>query len=62
MASGRITPRFDGRVVVIDTGMLGGEFYPQGAPSALEMRDGALSAIYEDGRRMTITAPPLATR
>ena len=62
MASGRITPRFDGRVVVIDTGMLGGEFYPQGAPSALEMRDGALAAIYEDGRRMTITAPPLATR
>jgi hypothetical protein len=48
--------------VVIDTGMLGGEFYPQGAPSALEMRDGALAAIYEDGRRMTITAPPLATK
>jgi hypothetical protein len=62
IASGQITTRFGGRVVLIDTGMLGGENYPKGTASALEMRDGALTAIYEDGRRMTITAPPVATR
>ena len=62
IAGGQITTRFGGRVVLIDTGMLGGEFYPKGVASALETRDGALAAIYEDGRRMTITAPPLATK
>ncbi len=59
---GQITTRFGGRVVLIDTGMLGGEFYPRGLASALETRDGALTAIYEDGRRTTITAPSLATK
>ena len=34
----RITRRFDGRVIQIDTGMLGGTFYPGGMPSALEIR------------------------
>jgi hypothetical protein len=62
MASGQITPRFGGRVVLIDTGMLGGDDYPKGAASALETRDGALAAIYADGRRVTITAPALATK
>ncbi len=62
VASGRITPRFGGRVVLIDTGMLNGEFYPSGVASALEMRGNTLAAIYEDGRRMTITGPPLATK
>ena len=62
IAGGQITTRFGGRVVLIDTGMLGGENYPKGTASALEVRDGALAAIYEDGRRMTITAPPVATR
>jgi hypothetical protein len=60
--SAQITTRFGGRVVMIDTGMLGGEFFKPGAASALETRDGALAAIYADGRRMTITAPPVATR
>jgi hypothetical protein len=59
---GQITTRFGGRVVMIDTGMLGGEFYKTGAASALEARDGALAAIYEDGRRVAITAPSVATR
>ena len=58
IASGQITTRFGGRVVLIDTGMLGGEFFPKGSPSALETSNGALTAIYEDGRRMTITVPP----
>lgn len=62
MANGRITLRFGGRVVVIDTGMLGGEFYPKGAASALEMRGDTLAAIYEDGRRVAITAPAMATK
>jgi hypothetical protein len=43
----RITPRYDARVVVIDTGMLT-EAY-QGRPSALEIRGARMSAIYEDG-------------
>ena len=60
--SGQITTRFGGRVVMIDTGMLGGESYPKGVASALEARGGALAAIYEDGRRMAITAPQLATK
>lgn len=60
--NGQITTRFGGRVVLIDTGMLNGEFYPKGAASALEARAGSLAAIYEDGRRMTITAPPAATK
>ena len=46
----RITPRFDGRVVQIDTGMLGGTWYPGGVASALEIRGDALTAIYEKGR------------
>jgi hypothetical protein len=60
--TGQITMRFGGRVVLIDTGMLGGEHYPRGVASALETREGALAAIYEDGRRVPITAPPVATR
>ena len=62
VADGQITTRFGGRVVLIDTGMLRGEFYPRGVASALEMRGQALAAIYEDGRRVPITAPALATR
>jgi hypothetical protein len=62
LADARITPRFDGRVLLIDTGMLGGEFYPKGAASALEMRGETVAAIYEDGRRVPITAPALATK
>jgi hypothetical protein len=48
--NGRIATRFGGRVVQIDTGMLGGAFYPGGRPSALEIHDGRFVAIYEDGR------------
>jgi hypothetical protein len=48
--NGRITTRFGGKVVQIDTGMLGGAFYPGGRASALEIQDGRFVAIYEDGR------------
>jgi hypothetical protein len=46
----RITMRFGGRVILIDTGMLGGAFYLGGRASALEIKDGRFAAIYEDGR------------
>jgi hypothetical protein len=49
-ANGRIATRFGGRVVQIDTGMLGGTFYPGGRASALEILDGRFVAIYEDSR------------
>jgi hypothetical protein len=62
IANGQITTRFGGRVVMIDTGMLGGENYPKGVASALEARDGGFAAIYEDGRRVAITAPAPATK
>ena len=58
VADGRITARFGGKVVMIDTGMLGGEHYPRGVPSALEMRDGTMTAIYQ-GRRERIETPAL---
>jgi alkylhydroperoxidase family enzyme len=44
-----ITPRFDNRVFLIDTGMLSSH-YTGGRPSALEITDDAVSAIYTDGR------------
>jgi hypothetical protein len=49
-AGARITARFGGRVVQIDTGMLGGSFFPGGRASALEIHNGRFTAIYEDGR------------
>lgn len=58
VADGRITPRFGGKVVMIDTGMLGGEHYPRGVPSALEMHGGVLTAIYEN-RREQVETPAL---
>ena len=54
----RIRSHFGGRVVQIDTGMLGGEFYPGGVASALEIVDGVWTAIYE-GRR-EILRPSIA--
>jgi hypothetical protein len=47
LASGRILQRLDGRLVLIDTGMLSSH-YRGGRPSALEIHDGRLRAIYED--------------
>jgi hypothetical protein len=44
---GRIAMRFQGRVFVMDTGMLA-EVY-KGRPSALDIRGADISAIYEDG-------------
>jgi hypothetical protein len=52
---GRITPRFDGRVILADTGMLT-TFYRGGRPSAVEIADGRLTAIYP-GSREALPSP-----
>ena len=43
---GRITSRFDGSLFLIDTGMLGGKYWPKGRPSALELLPTAANPIY----------------
>ena len=60
---GRIRSYYDGRILAIDSGMLGGEFFPEGVPSALEIDKGSFTAIYE-GRREVLVKPssPAATR
>ena len=55
---GRIVARLDGRIILIDTGMVGGEFYKGGVPSALEWSGSTLTAIYLD-RREPLAAPAL---
>lgn len=52
----RIKPTFAGRVVQIDTGMLNGDFYAGGVPSALEIHGNTWTAIYE-GKRVPLTGP-----
>ena len=47
---GKITARLGGRVIQIDTGMVNGEFYPGGVPSALELQGDKVTAIYLDRR------------
>jgi Calcineurin-like phosphoesterase len=46
---GRIKSRFGGRAFLIDTGMLT-SYFKGGRPSALEIQDGRLTAIYTSGR------------
>jgi hypothetical protein len=52
---GRIQARLDESVFLIDTGMLS-EFYKGGRPSALEIKDDDVTALYEAGER--IVFPP----
>lgn len=52
----RIKSNFSGRVVQIDTGMLNGEFFPGGVPSALEIQGDTWTAIYQ-GRREPVAGP-----
>lgn len=56
--AGKITPRLGGRVIQIDTGMVNGEFYPGGVPSALELQGDKATAIYLD-RKEPIVSPAL---
>jgi hypothetical protein len=46
--NGRVRPRFGGKVIQIDTGMLSAPFYPGGRASALEIKGGQITAIYQD--------------
>jgi hypothetical protein len=45
----RIQMRFQGKIFLIDTGMLS-SYYQGGGASALELRDGRVAAIYPDRR------------
>jgi hypothetical protein len=46
---GRVNTRFEGRVILGDTGMLS-EFYTGGRPSAVELQGGKVTALYASGR------------
>jgi hypothetical protein len=50
-----ITPRFDGDVFLIDTGML--TFYFHGRPSALEIQSGRFTAVYASGDEVVLLNP-----
>ena len=54
---GRITSRFGGRVVQIDSGMLDGTFFPGGVPSALVIHGGTMTAVYLDRREPLGSVP-----
>jgi hypothetical protein len=47
--TGRVTPRFSGKVVMIDTGMQPA-YVPTGHASAVEFANGTVTAIYTDSR------------
>jgi hypothetical protein len=55
----RIRLSSKGRIVQIDTGMLGGDFFPGGRPSALEIKGDTWTAIYLDGRQPVSKGPSL---
>jgi len=54
---GGIQVRFEGKVFLIDTGMLS-SFYPGGRPSALEVQDGRFTAVYTDQRKVLLDPEP----
>jgi hypothetical protein len=53
---GRILSRFNNRLIVIDTGMLT-SFFKSGRPSALEITNGRITAIYADSRVPIVGSP-----
>ena len=55
LPAGKIRTRFGGLVALIDTGMLA-SYFRGGQPSALEIQDGKLTAIYLSGREPLSTA------
>jgi len=54
--AGRILTRFGGKVIQIDTGMQPA-YVPTGQASALEIRNGVFTAIYQDRREVLLGAP-----
>ncbi len=57
---GSLRSRFGGKVFLIDTGMLS-SYYKGGQASALEIRGGKFTAIYNDKRIVLLDAAPGAT-
>jgi len=55
---GEIHSRFNGRIILIDTGMLAAVY--AGTPSALEIKDGELTAIYPNRRAPVAAILPAA--
>jgi len=55
-SNGRIQARLDESIFLIDTGMLS-EYYRGGRPSALEIKDDDVTALYEAGERVVF--PPV---
>jgi hypothetical protein len=55
---GTIRGRFSNRVFLIDTGMLS-SYYEGGRPSALEIDNGIITAIYLDGERELLVGEPV---
>jgi hypothetical protein len=56
--TGRVGYRFGGRVIHLDTGMLGGSSFPRGRASALEIDGATFTAIYEDRRDVLLRVVP----
>jgi hypothetical protein len=54
----RMRPVHGGRVVLVDTGMVGGPFFPGGVASALEIAGGVFTAIYEGHREPLMRISP----
>jgi Calcineurin-like phosphoesterase len=57
---GRVRARFNGEVILIDTGMLS-SYFKGGQPSAVEIQDGRVTAIYASGREPIAAASPRPT-
>ncbi|MEE8042727.1 MAG: metallophosphoesterase [Pseudomonadales bacterium] len=55
---GGIVSRLDGKVVLIDTGILGGAFYPGGVLQALEIIEGRFQIIDIRGARVAVVSKP----
>ena len=56
----KIRARFGGLVVLIDTGMLN-SYFKGGQPSALELQDGRMTAIYSSGREPLVGSSAAGT-
>ena len=57
----RVTPRFGGKVIQMDTGMQPA-YVPTGRVSALEIQHGVFTAIYTDRKDLLPVPPPVETQ
>jgi hypothetical protein len=60
LPGGKIRARFGGLVVLIDTGMLN-SYFKGGQPSALELQDDRMTAIYSSGREPLVSSSAAGT-